>query len=226
MPHDPHTTRTYDEVVGSLQTGDVFLAHGDSLISRAVERLSWSEWSHSAMVVLAKDVGLGGQVPPVLLWESTRSTNLPDVVTGNTKKDAKCPGGTLLVDLEKRIESDIQIGETPVCFRHLTVERTPAMLAALVKVLDGKVRQAYFPDDVDFVADVLEGRLLNRGVHDHDAHFFCSQLLSYTLQHMGVLSKENVPNSYEPRSYSEEVPGLPLVGGATLGPEIWVEQIS
>lgn len=216
-----HTTQTYAEIVGSLQTGDVFLAHGDSAISRVVELIEWGEWSHSGMVILASDIGLS--LPNnVLLWESTRSTNLPDVVTGSHKDDPHHPGGVLLVDLEARLRYDISIGEIPVCFRGLDVSRTPELIERLKAVLGSSVRDAYFPTDETFADHWASGHLLNEAPADYDS-FFCSELLSYTMQHTGILDTSKVPTWYEPTTFSlEHTEPLPFLDGIRLGPEVWV----
>lgn len=222
---EPHTTSTYSSVRDALRTGDVFLAHGDSAISEVVELIEWGMWSHSGMVIRASDIGLHGLPRDVLLWESTRSTNLPDVVTGSHKNDPAHPGGTLLVDLESRLEYDISIGETPVCFRSLQAERTPEMLASLADVLDSEIRSAYFPTDLVFGINWFKGHELNRPPHDFSS-FFCSELLAYTLQHIGILGTDYVPNWYEPTTFSVEHTGpLPFLAGASLGPEVWVTSI-
>ncbi len=221
---EPHTTSTYAEVVDSLQTGDVFLAHGDSTISRVVEFIEWGEWSHSGMVIRASDVGVSWP-NDVLLWESTRSTNLPDVVTGSHKDDPQHPGGVLLVDLKARLADDITIGEIPVCFRHLEMPRTPEFFTRLRNVLQSPVRDAYFPTDTTFAENWGKGHLLNEAPADYDSSF-CSELLAYTMQHTGILDTTKVPNWYEPTTFSlEHTAPLPFVDGIRLGPEVWVTQL-
>ena len=110
---------SFDEIAPTLKTGDIFLAHGDSPISHLIEDLTWSEWSHSGMVVLASDIGLTNLPTNILLWESTRSTELPDIVTGNYKNNQKYPGGTFLVNLRDRINLDVKSNEIPIAIRHL-----------------------------------------------------------------------------------------------------------
>ena len=220
----PPTMHAFDDIAGSLKTGDLFVAHGDSAISKVIEAMFWSEWSHSGMVVLASDLGLS--LPTnVLLWESTRSTTLPDVVTGSYKKDPKYPGGTFLVDLRARLAYDMTIAEMPVAFRRLNVERSSAMLAGLKTTL-ADVRSATFPADEQFAHDFWEGRRHNKAPASYD-HFFCSELVAYTLMQMNLLSSEKVPTWYEPKSYStENTPGIPLLQGATLGEQVWVDRVS
>ncbi|MCZ6663352.1 MAG: hypothetical protein O6951_10595 [Actinobacteria bacterium] len=215
----------FDDISGSLKTGDVFLAHGDSLISEVIEVLLWSEWSHSGMVVLAEDIGLNHLSTNILLWESTRSTDLPDIVTGNYKKDPKHPGGAFLVGLRERLVIDSEIGEMPVALRRLETVRTNSMLGALKNTMND-VRNAFFPGDIEFAEDFAKGRLENKAPSSYD-HFFCSELVAYTMMKMDLLSDKKVPNYYEPKSYSlENTHGIPLIDGASLGEEIWVDRLS
>ena len=147
-------------------------------------------------------------------------------MTGNTKKDQKHPGGVFLVSLADRIKSDIQIKEIPLAIRHLQANRTPEMNAALKKTTD-EVRNAYFPGDKEFVEDFAKGRFENKAPSSYD-HFFCSELLSYSLMSMGVLDRNaHIPIHYNPKSYlTENKKGVPLLDGATLGPEICIDRIS
>ncbi len=218
--------RSFDTISASLKTGDIFLAHGDSTISHLIEDLTWSEWSHCGMVVMAEDIGLTGLPTNILLWESTASTELPDIVTGNNKKDQKHPGGTFLVGLRDRIKDDIKINEIPLAIRHLKIDRTPEMLQALKETTE-KVRDAYFPGGEQFVHDFWNGRKKNKKP-DSYKHFFCSELVAYTLMQMGLLSKKaHVPTYYEPKSYStENKKGIPLLQKAWLEPEICIDRLS
>jgi len=215
---------SFDEIAPTLKTGDIFLAHGDSPISHLIEDLTWSEWSHSGMVVLASDIGLTNLPTNILLWESTRSTELPDIVTGNYKNNQKYPGGTFLVNLRDRINLDVKSNEIPIAIRHLNVNRTQGILSALKKVTDD-IRNAYFPGDVEFIEDFWNGRKHNKPPKSYD-HLFCSECVAYTYMKMGILSTEKVPTYYEPKSFStENKDGLPLLQGSTLEPEICINRL-
>ena len=221
----PTAMHAFDDIAGTLKTGDLFVAHGDSAISKVIEAMFSSEWSHSGMVVLASDLGLDLPVN-VLLWESTRSTELPDIVTGSYKKDdPKRPGGTFLVDLRKRLAYDMTIEEMPVAFRRMNVTLSPAMLDGLKATMNA-VRGAHFPADEQFAHDFWEGRRHNRAPSGYD-RFFCSELVAYTLMKMNLLATDKVPTWYEPKSYStENAPGIELLQGATLGEQVWVDRVS
>lgn len=220
----PPVMHAFDDIAGTLKTGDLFVAHGESTISKVIEAMFWSEWSHSGMVVLASDIGLDLPVN-VLLWESTRSAALPDIVTGNYKKDAKKPGGTFLVDLRARLAYDMTIKELPVAFRRMNVERSAAIIDGLKKTMTD-VRSACFPADEQFAHDFFEGRKHNKAPASYD-HFFCSELVAYTLMNMNLLARDKVPTWYEPKSWSDEnKTPLPLLQGASLGEQIWVDRVS
>ncbi|GIX42699.1 MAG: hypothetical protein KatS3mg129_2432 [Leptospiraceae bacterium] len=196
----------FHKIKSVLKTGDIFLAHGDSLISHLIEKLTWSEWSHSGMIIRAEDLGLenlkGENLKgELLLWESTRSTDLPDILTGNYKKHPKHPGGTFLVRLEDRIFSDlIHKEDYPFAFRILETERTTKMYNIIKEVIF-QHQNAYFPDDIKFVETFLKGKLKNQPPDNYD-FFFCSELIAFTFQKIGLMPTNRVPNSYEPKDYS------------------------
>lgn len=92
----------YDEVKKSLKTGDLVLFHGVETVSKLIELIEWSFWSHVGMVVLPKDIGLTGEYP--LFWESTASGDgITDHITGKPKND-----GPMLVSLRERIQVDLK----------------------------------------------------------------------------------------------------------------------
>ena len=118
-----------------------------------------------------------------------------------------------------------KIGEMPVAFRRLEAVRTSSMLDAL-KSTTNEVRDAFFPGNIEFAEDFAKGRFENKGPSSYD-HFFCSELVAYTLMKMDLLSDKKVPNYYEPKSYSlKNTHGIPLIHGASLGEEIWVDRLS
>lgn len=212
---DTPTPITYDSIESSLRTGDVFVARGLFDISKLIESITGSTWSHSAIVVRAEDLGIEN-TGPVLVWESTLETNLPDVIEHKSKI------GPMLVDLRERIATDIDQNFYKLfAIRHLNVERTPDMIAGLKNAIR-EVHTAIFPSYLKMVAETLEGMLLDRQAPD--SNFFCSELVAYTFMQMGLLSTDPVANSYEPKSFSSKG-HVKFLQGATLGPEIWINAV-
>ena len=47
--------------------------------------------------------------------------------------------------------------------------------------------------------------------------FFCSELVAFTLNKFGILSKTVLPNNYYPGDFDSPNPQMMFVGGVTLG---------
>jgi hypothetical protein len=192
----------FEELKPRLDSGDVLLFGGDSRLSRRIERFTHCGWSHVALVARANASG------PPLLWEATLDTDLPDVMTQRIK------AGVKLYLLEHWIT--YYAGETAI--RPLQVERTEMMRAAL---LDFYQEARGRPYEQKRLQIVRAGRRRNR-TKDLSS-FFCSELVAEAYQRMGLLPPKPPSNNYTPRDFSSErKTPLPLLLGATLGPEVLV----
>ena len=70
-----------------------------------------------------------------------------------------------------------------------------------------------FPDLPILGANYISGYYLDEAVND--GPMFCSQLVTYTLQHVGLIDSARPANSVAPSDYSSEVrprPVVPLLG--------------
>lgn len=208
MP-EPETTTllpAFDELRPTLDSGDILLFAGESRFSRGIKRLTGSHWSHSALVARH---GAGG---PPLLWEATLDTDLADVATHEVAP------GVHLYDLEHWVRH--YGGETAI--RPLSVERTDAMRAALLAFYGEARGRPYERNRLELFRSVYDGPLGQNRTDDLTS-FFCSELVAEAYQRMGLLAAAPPANEYTPHDFSSEraVP-LPLLLGATLGPEVIV----
>lgn len=211
----------FDQIKNDLKTGDIFLAHGDTTIAEFIEIFTDSEYSHSGMVVLAKDIGLEDCGADVLLWESTRDTHLKDIITKKNKADQKYVGGTFLVSLRERMEMDLEKKtDAPFFIRKLNYDRPPEMYSTLKSIIHDKCN-AFFPGDILFAKEYIEGKDLNI-LANTDKDFFCSKLLAFNYQNFGLLDMKKVCNGYSPESFGSKHMNK-LLKGAFLDSEIEVE---
>jgi hypothetical protein len=147
-------------------------------------------------------------MPGAPLWEATLDTDLPDVMTHQVK------AGVKLYLLELWIT--YYAGETAI--RPLQVERTESMRAALLAFYEEAHGRPY---------EQKRLQLLRAGCRRNRtkdlSSFFCSELVAEAYQRMGLLPPKPPSNDYTPRDFSSErnTP-LPLLLGATLGPEVLV----
>ncbi len=209
----------YDEIQNSIKTGDLVLFHGTMPASELTELLQVSKWSHVAMAIRPKDIGL--DYPDLLLWESNTLKNLKDVKLNKGKT------GPMLVNLRERILTDIEEGYDDLFqVRYLD----PGLLANDTRDMHTKLKtfietvhlDNYPKSERQAFTDFLEGHFLQRDPNPKD--YFCSELIAATYIHMGLLTKDFVANSYLPKDFSDKA-ALPLLQRAYLtnGPYIEVK---
>ncbi|MBU0680971.1 MAG: hypothetical protein KKD73_06070 [Proteobacteria bacterium] len=196
------------EMLPSLRTGDIMLAHGTEWVSEAIEIVEASEWSHVCMIVQARDIGLDSD--QLLIWESSDANDLPDVITGQIKP------GPMLVDAKARIASDyIEHTDDKFAIRRFLFPDFPTIYAgALRSVIDAvHATDRGFPCTLDLARDLVKGRFHNQAATDNN--YFCSELVAHTLMEIGLISRNYVPNAYTPADFQEinasNVPWIELV---------------
>lgn len=188
------------EMKPTLDTGDILLFAGESRFSKGIKRLTSSRWSHSALVARARPDG------PLLLWEATLDTDLPDITTHEMSS------GVNLYDLEHWIRH--YGGETVI--RQLRVERTDAMRAALLEFYHEARGRPYERNRLELFRAVYDGPL-GKNKSEDCTSFFCSELVAEAYQRMGLLPAIPPANEYTPGDFStERKKPLPLLLGAKL----------
>lgn len=185
--------RAYSEIKDSLNTGDLILFSGKYPISKLVERLENSPWSHVAMVVRLPNVDYP------LLWESSALTNLKDEIY----KD-NIPGPKI-VKLEDRLKTygdDLKPYTPPVyAVRSLEVHRSEEMKKQLEELFI-KVHGLPNPGEWKMIFEVAEGRLFN--IPSKLDNYTCSELIAESLIKMGILDNKKVINYYMPKDFSSD----------------------
>lgn len=188
------TTITYEQLAPTLKTGDIVLFHGNSHFQDIIDDLTGSPFNHMAMVVLAKDLPDGKDMAPIMLWESTPYTITED------QKLHRGKAGPTLVDLKTRINQEISLGMfSKFVFRHLSNPLNSNNLTGLQK----GIQAAYpdkFPTDFWFFLKGIIGRIFGKEVKQPT--YFCSELIAFTYQQMGLLSTNNPPDFYWPKDFS------------------------
>jgi hypothetical protein len=205
---------TYEELAPLLKTGDIVLFHGDSQFQEVIDALTGSPYNHMAMVVLSKDLGGPPSMAPIMLWEST-----PYAITEDQELHRPKAGPTL-VDLETRINQEVERG---MFFRFVFRQLSRPLQDANIRPLKGAIQHAYpdtFPTDKWFFIKGIIGRIFNREVRQPT--FFCSELIAYTYQKMGLLSTQHPPDYYWPRDFSLKG-HLPLRDNEMLGENLLLE---
>lgn len=192
----------FADFISSLQTFDILLMHGLFPSSFAIESVEGSNWSHSAIVVLAGDLNIPGIDPTTrLLWESNIQDLVEDVLLREPKQ------GPQLTRLYDRIVYNYSVKyDSDVAARklHLPQPVTTQQLAVLAEVIQ-ETHSATFPgtptDGTGEMMNFVAGRLKNEPVNDNT--YFCSQLVAHTFKKLGLLTQQYVDNSYAPVDFSE-----------------------
>jgi hypothetical protein len=210
----PGSNISYEALAPQLKTGDVVIMRGSSRFQEVLEVLTHSPYIHSAMVVLSKDIGLKDPSAPILLWEST-----PYMITED-QKIHKPKAGPTLTDLKTRLNDELSGDHFDAfVFRLLSAPLGKENFAGL----NDAIRKLYpdqFPTDFWFFVKGILGRLFNREVQP--SSFFCSELVAFSYQEMGILGKQHPPDYYEPKDFSEKGK-LQLLHNLSLGEELNLE---
>ena len=192
----------YAEIRDSLKTGDIVLFSGQSQVSGILKWFKRSKWSHVGMVVKLP------QFDAIMLWESTLLSSATDVETGMPSL------GVRLVPLSQRIGGEVAIRRLEnVVLSQEDIDK----LSALRVELRGR---PYERNPVELFKSVWD---LPFGRNEEDlSSVFCSELVAEAYQALGLLPEEQPSNEYTPADFSSER-FIPLLKGATLGPEEFVE---
>lgn len=206
-------TTSFQDVKKDLQTGDILLLHGLHASSGVIEMVEDSPWSHVAMVVLARDIGLDVGDDQVLLWESDTESPVQDVILGKAKS------GPMLVKLTERLKYNFTHGEdSRLSLRYLHTERTPEMFQQFKKVIS-EVHHATFPDTYHEMLNPAKGRFFHKKTSLDT--LFCSELAAYTFIKLGLLTTIHPVNSYFPLDFSDKL-SVGLLKRAWLGNEMHI----
>ncbi len=181
--------------INRLLTGDVLLFAGEG-VSRAIQVLTVSRWSHVGVVVKR-----GGRA---FVWEATPDTSF------DCELCSKAHGGVRLVPLEPRLARSGRVD----CRQLVGIDRpTRNRLRQLTR--DGLFQGKHYPDyyDRELALAVVDWDLpvfLNR---EDDEKFFCSELVARVYQSVGLFRPDPMyrSNEFTPRSFSEQNEKLPWI---------------
>jgi hypothetical protein len=96
-------------------------------------------------------------------------------------------------------------------------------MAALRHVLhDGEIHACAFPSKLSVVWEVVKERFFEPADPHPEMAFYCSHLVSHTLQRIGLLPAFPVPESYFPADFSQHG-YVPWLERAFPGPEIYIK---
>src|SRR5690348_6412888 len=181
-----------------------------SVADRAIRALTNAPVNHVGMAVVLDDM-------PPLLWHAELGRSLPDAWTGTHQRGVQLHDlGDAVVTWARRYGQRGWLRQLvgPADDGGVTAEMEDAVLRTVAR-LDGKP----FPTTRGLAQGWISGRL-GRGVPSEAV--YCAELVAATYTAMGLLPADRPPNWYDPgRFWSGD--DLPLLQGASLGPEIAVD---
>jgi|GEM_PF-6038774 len=229
----------YKLLANTLKTGDIILFGGNSKISKVIETLENTIWSHVGMIILPEDIR-----PPMeceakpILWQSSPELNIKEV----QNKPGNC--GPELVYLDELLDLLKNYNYT-VAVRRLDAPRTETMLVKLNSFIN-KVHMDGFPSIRKLAVEFIKGTIKEKLVHaiieivrflkklaglfkkgqagflDCKANtYFCSELIAQSYIEMGLLPGYEVAGSYSPKTFSAKG-DINLMSNAKLGDEIFI----
>ena len=173
-------TEAYDKHRRTLDTGDIVLFSGKGAISQGIKRFTFSHWSHVGMVLKSYEF------ESILLWESTTTTNIPDIESGDPIK------GVQIVPLSQRIA----LYNGAISIRKLTIERNQQRLKSLIKLRKKLRGKKYEKNYIELIKSAYDGPF---GHNTEDlSSLFCSELVAEAYQAMGLLSDDKTEKCYKP----------------------------
>lgn len=239
----------FDEIAPSLRTGDLALFHGSSWISRTIQRVTGSPFSHVGMIVRYDDIvdrAEDGRPPrdgmeplefrengrplteeelraEVWFFESTlASESLPSLLDEDRRDDEKPHSGVQLVKLRDAFcYYDCQKYGT-FNVRQLFVDDPAALDYRRLREFMNETNKKPFPALVVLLAHWITGLL---GLPAQLNSYFCAELVAMSYNMLGLLNidcRQNPANQYSPKRFSAGFEGLHLRLGAFLKPEVIV----
>ena len=169
-----------------LNTGDLVLFQGDSLVSKVIRRVTNSPWSHVGMIMRLPEYDY------LALYESTGVGAFADLVSGKIQK------GVQLVPLSDRIRNY----EGNVAIRQLKGILLDAKdrkaLVDLRRELRGRPYERSALDLLNAAHD-YEGEKMKEDL----SSLFCSELVAECYQRLGLLSEEKASDEYTPSDFGQ-----------------------
>lgn len=166
-------------------TGDIILFDGDYIVSRIIDRVIHSQWSHVGIVVKDPTFLFNSEKKEgVFLYESD-GKEFEDIDSGSKLF------GVQIVDLEKKINSY----HGTVAHRKLTWNKSPEYIETVLHtVYNTTYHKEYDWNIIDLIDPLIYKKFwiidkIFRVDHRQTNRFFCSSFVSYIYTQLGLLPK-------------------------------------
>lgn len=202
-------SKSYNKYVKDFQTGDIVLFNGKYPISKLVEELEHSKWSHVGMVVRPDPEG------EVYFFESTALTNLEDIMEQDHITGPKL---VKLIDRLKTYGADLVPYVPPVYAVRPILKHNEVDMDKLFEYIK-KVHGIPNPSEWKMIEEVIEGRIFS--IHSKSNDYTCSKPIGETLEVLGFYQPIMPLNGLMPMDFSSDSSIKQLA--AIWGEEIYIE---
>ncbi|MCA1065695.1 hypothetical protein LCL98_19925 [Rossellomorea aquimaris] len=202
-------SQSIDSLYPELKTGDLILFSGQYRMSKLVEKLENSMWSHVGMVYRPNPEG------EVYFWESTALTNLQDEVMHDNLTGPKI---VKLIDRLKTYGQDVVPYQPPAYAWRSLEHNQPVDEQAFLHYMK-KVHGIPNPSEWNMIKEVMEGRIFS--IPSKAKDYTCSKLIGETYQELGIASFTMPLNGLMPKDFSSS--GRMQMIQCELGEEVLIE---
>jgi hypothetical protein len=196
----------YKDIEADLRTGDVLLFGATYEESQVIEQLTGYPFSHCGMVARFPDLD-----NKLYFWEAVSTSRaFPDPI------DKLDHFGARVVALRPLLAYYTPYTNNQFTWRRLQAVWTPALQTAFenfVKQTDDRP----FPTDAQMLINYVLGHY--RNVDSGTDVMYCAQLVAATFQALGLLPLDPPTNYYAPADFSSLGQRVPMLHGASLGPD-------
>lgn len=209
----------WEQEIEKLETGDILLMDDTSFwFSKMVTKISGSKWSHIG-IILKDPTYINPALQGLYLWQSGTETYVDS-------EDKINKFGVRIDDLKEKLETYTGY----IAYRKLNPnlkELVPDFEERLVKAHKIAHGDKYDINIIDFLNAreyVQESQSIWSKLFKKTNNFFCSALVGFIYQQLGLLPEDTEWTCCEPKTFSSEDDKLELKHGFTLSDEVFLKQ--
>ena len=190
---------TYSEIRGRIRSFDILLFSGRGIVSRGIQAITGSPWSHVAVALRLPGFD------QLLCYESTTLSDQVDLRTGRHVK------GVQLVQLSARLATY----EGLAAWRAVEGPRPAGTNMAAGKFMREFQGRPYEENQWERLRSALDATRIGRNEPD-ESSVFCSETVALLHRRVGIMRETDVPaNEFTPADFAGD--RLPFAPGYSAG---------
>ncbi|WP_273777885.1 YiiX/YebB-like N1pC/P60 family cysteine hydrolase [Acinetobacter sp. GSS19] len=166
---------SYEEIRATLKSGDLIFASGDYLVSKAIQKVTHSPWSHVAIIIRVEEIDR------ILLLESVEDM------------------GVRIVPLSKYLHT--YENNRPYKGKIIVARLNVNQAINIAKLSSFGIDELTKPYDRDEISRILARVALDKGKKKVDGEYICSELvyecflqtgIEFKYNHLGFISPQDI----------------------------------